>query len=125
MGGFALNVRVCPGACRGRYTLAMWPASTGPATFLLQFEEPHQVVDAAVACGTQTGTRTTEEPDQDPGIHPSIACATQTMTFTREEGDQDRDALSSIVCATQTLTKTVEDPDQDPGIGSYFAIPRV
>jgi len=47
------------------------------------------------------------------------------MTFTREEGDQDRDALSSIVCATQTLTKTVEDPDQDPGIGSYFAIPRV
>lgn len=82
------------------YNAPMNTSSNVSATFILQFEEPHTIVDAAVDCGTQT------------------------MTLTKEESDQDRGAHPRIICGTETGTRTKEEPDQDLRHEGYFAIPR-
>ena len=57
------------------------------STFLLQFEETalREEPGPGISCGTWTGTKAREEPDQDVSF-----LGTQTVTMTREERDQDR-----------------------------------
>ena len=90
-------------------------------SFLLQFQESHTGGDdLSVACGTQTVTMTSNEArDQDPYGHGGIICGTQTGTKTIEGPDQDPWLLG-----TQTLTEAREIPEQDPPRADYFAIPR-
>lgn len=73
-----------------------------------------------VRASTKTMTRTSEAPDQDPGVLATILAGTRTVTATIESSDSD----PQVLAATQTLTETGESPDQDPAQRSYFAIPR-
>jgi len=98
-------------------------------SFLLQFQEPI-LADNALSTGTETFTKTREEPDQDVSAAGFTALnfggqigaensGTMTKTSAHEETDQDFACLAG----TQTRTDSREEQDQDAGNSSYLAIP--
>lgn len=83
--------------------------------FLARFVEP---MIGALRMGTQTGTRTTEDPDSDEH-YPSRMHALGTRTIT-ETGGETADEDVQVALGTQTMTKvTNEDTDADRGVDAY------